>query len=91
MAKATYAPGTEYIVTLNNGNQLATGGFDNVQAFFNTVKALWDGSEEGSITTWDVNKKITWSSITTYETLFNPYTIVAVLDVRNTDLVVRLV
>lgn len=90
MAKATYAPGTEYILTLNNGEKLATGGFEDVQSFFKVAKDLWNGDQEGSITAWEPAKKVTWNKIEAYEVLLNPYTIVAVLDVRGTDKVVNL-
>ena len=91
MAISTYAPGTEYLITLNNGGQLATGGFEDVQSLFETVKALWDGKREGAITTWEPTKRNTWSKIDTYESLLNPYTIVAILDIRDTNLVHKVV
>lgn len=87
---STYAPGTEYLINLNNGGQLATGGFDSVQSLFNVVKAIWGGEQEGSITTWDATKRQTWSSIQTYESLLNPYTIVAILDIRESILVPKI-
>lgn len=85
-----FAPGTEYILTLNNKVQLATGGFEDVQSLFSVVKALWEGKQEGSITTWTADRKTAWSKIDTYESLLNPYTIVAVLDVRGTDQVSKI-
>ena len=91
MSTPTYAPGTEYLMTLNNGTQLATGGFDDVQSLFDTIKALWDGKREGAITTWEPTKRDTWTNIVTFKSLLNPYTIVAILDMRDTNLVHKVV
>lgn len=94
MAKPTYAPGTEYIVTMTNGDRIATGGFDGVQSLFEVINSLWDGKvgngSEGSITAWTIEQKVSWNKIDTYEVLINPSTVVAILDLRGTDSVAKL-
>lgn len=90
MSKATYAPGTEYLITLSNGVQLATGGFKDAFSLLSFIQDIWSGEKQGCLTLWEPNKKVTWSRIEAYQSLLNPDQIAAILDIRGTTLVVKL-
>lgn len=90
MAKATYAPGTEYLITTCDGAQFAVGGFATAQTLLRQIDTMWHGDQSGTLLAWDPVKKVSWNKIEAYGVLLNPETITCIADIRATDKIAKL-